>query len=109
MGQLIDDLLQLSRVSRQRTRAHPVDVSALAQSVARRLGDANPGRRIEFVIAPDLVADADARLLEIALTNLFDNACKFTAARDARAHRIRAQDSAGSGNAGAGSGLLRAR
>jgi len=82
MGQLIEDLLQLSRVARGELVRTPVDVSALAQSVARRLTDAIPDRRIEFVIAPGLAADADARLLEIALTNLFDNACKFTTMRD---------------------------
>ena len=81
MGQLIEDLLQLSRVARGELLRTPVDASALAQSVARRLTDANPDRRLEFVIAPGLAADADARLLEIALTNLFDNACKFTATR----------------------------
>lgn len=82
MGQLIDDLLQLSRVTRGELARAPVDLSALAQSVARRLTEAYPNRRIEFAIAPGLVADGDARLLEIALTNLLDNACKFSATRD---------------------------
>jgi signal transduction histidine kinase len=82
MGQLIEDLLQLSRVARGELVRAPVDLSALAQSVARRLKDALPDRRIEFVIQPGLAADADARLLEVALTNLLDNGCKFSAARE---------------------------
>jgi len=82
MGRLIEDLLQLSRVARGELVRAPVDLSALAQSVARRLKDASPDRAIEFLIQPGLAADADARLLEVALTNLFDNACKFSAMRE---------------------------
>ncbi len=82
MGQLIEDLLQLSRVTRGELARAPVDLSALAQSVARRLKDASPDRAIEFLIQPGLAADADARLLEVALTNLLDNACKFSAMRE---------------------------
>ncbi len=79
MGDLIDDLLQLSRVSRDDIRSEPVDMSALAHGIADRLKEAHPGRRIEFEIQPDLEAQGDPRLLEIALTNLLDNAVKFTA------------------------------
>jgi len=79
MGDLIDDLLQLSRVSRDDIRSEPVDMSALAHGIADRLREAHPGRSIKFVIQPDLEAQGDPRLLEIALTNLFDNAVKFTA------------------------------
>jgi signal transduction histidine kinase len=57
----------------------PVDLTALANSIADRLNEQNPGRRIEFVIEPDLKGVGDARLLEIALTNLLSNAVKFTA------------------------------
>ena len=81
MGQLIDDLLVLSRVSRGELKREQVDLSALAHSVARRLEQAQPGRRIEFDIAPGLTAAGDARLLEIVLTNLFENAIKFTGPR----------------------------
>ncbi len=78
MGDLIDDLLQLSRVSRDDIRSEPVDMSALAHGIADRLKEAHPGRCIEFAIQPDLKAQGDPRLLEIALTNLLDNAVKFT-------------------------------
>ena len=78
MGLLIDDLLQLSRVTRTEMRFVPVDLSAAARGIATRLSEANPGRQIEFVIEPGLSGVGDARLLEIALTNLLSNAVKFT-------------------------------
>jgi len=55
-----------------------VDLSALAGAVAERLCAANRGRVIQFVIHPGLTAAGDSRLLEVALTNLFNNAVKFT-------------------------------
>jgi signal transduction histidine kinase len=79
MGDLIDDLLQLSRVNRDDIRSEPVDMSALAHGVAKRLKGAHSGRHIEFGIQSDIKAQGDPRLLEIALTNLLDNAVKFTA------------------------------
>lgn len=79
MGHLIDALLQLSRVSRDEMRTAPVDLSALAGTVAAELRQAFPGRSLEFVIAPGLTARGDARLLELMLENLFGNAVKFTA------------------------------
>jgi light-regulated signal transduction histidine kinase (bacteriophytochrome) len=78
MGLLIDDLLQLSRVTRAEMRFVPVDLSAAAWSIAARLTEANPGRQIEFVIEPGLSGVGDTRLIEIALTNLLSNAVKFT-------------------------------
>src|SRR5665647_1008424 len=82
MGNLIDDLLQLSRVSRGEMKLDQVDITALANRVIVRLRDAQPERSMEFVVEPALVAFGDVRLLEIALTNLFSNAIKFTGTRD---------------------------
>ena len=81
MGQLIDDLLLLARVTRAEIKHELVDLSGLAQSVADRLISAQSERRIEFVIQPGLSAAGDPRLLEIGLTNLLDNASKFTGTR----------------------------
>jgi light-regulated signal transduction histidine kinase (bacteriophytochrome) len=81
MGQLIDDLLQLSRVTRSEMQATSVDLSALAQTVADRLQAAQPERQVELVIQPGLAALGDPRLVEIVLTNLFSNAWKFTGPR----------------------------
>lgn len=83
MGRLIDDLLQLARVTRGEIRFEAVDLSALARSVAERLQQAQAGRQIEFLIEPGLTSQGDPRLLEIVLTNLLGNACKFTGTRAA--------------------------
>ncbi len=83
MGHLIDDMLQLSRVTRGELRRTTVDVSELAQAVAQRLTDAQPARCVEFRIEPGLTANADTRLVEVALTNLLGNAMKFTGTRPA--------------------------
>ena len=81
MGMLIDDLLQLSRVTRSEIRFDRVDLTSLAATIAARLREAQPGRPMEFLIAPGLTAVGDARLLDIALSNLLGNAAKFTAPR----------------------------
>ena len=81
MGMLIDDLLQLSRVTRVQMQLDPVDLTALARDVSVRLREAYPNRRIEFIVQPGLTTSGDARLLDIALTNLLGNAVKFTAPR----------------------------
>jgi PAS domain S-box-containing protein len=81
MGQLIDDMLQLSRVTRTDMHSVPVDLSAMAQTIASRLRTEQPVRQVEIVIQPGLAAQGDPRLLEIVLTNLFSNAWKFTGPR----------------------------
>jgi signal transduction histidine kinase len=81
MSELIDDLLQLSRISRTELRRERVDVSQLARVVVARLRTDQPERVVEVVIEPGLVTRADPRLLEIVLTNLLGNAWKFTGKR----------------------------
>jgi len=78
MGQLIDDLLNLSRVSRSEINRKPTDLSILALSAVRELEAAEPNRNVVIVIEPGLTAKADSRLMRIALDNLFGNAWKFT-------------------------------
>jgi light-regulated signal transduction histidine kinase (bacteriophytochrome) len=85
MGHLIDDLLNLSRLTRVEMKRETVDLSKMAQEVADELRAAEPKREASLVIADGLVTQADPQLLRIALTNLFANAWKFTAKRpDAR-------------------------
>jgi light-regulated signal transduction histidine kinase (bacteriophytochrome) len=78
MAKLIDDLLELSRISRVPMERKSIDVSALAQGIAEELQQAEPGRRVSFQIAPRLDAQGDPQLLRIALQNLMGNAWKFT-------------------------------
>jgi signal transduction histidine kinase len=81
MGQLIDDMLQLSRMMRSEMKRETVDLSAIATEIAADLQRAQPGRRAEFIIAPRLVVNGDLHLLRIALENLLGNAWKFTGKR----------------------------
>ena len=78
MGQLIDDLLALSRVTRAPLDRESVNLSALARSVADNLREIHASRQIDFAIQPNLTASGDARLLEVVFTNLLNNAVKFT-------------------------------
>jgi PAS domain S-box-containing protein len=78
MGALIEDLLQLSRMSRTEMCRQLVDMSGIARTLAARLLESAPERAVEFIIQPGLIAQGDAHLLEIALSNLLGNAFKFT-------------------------------
>jgi light-regulated signal transduction histidine kinase (bacteriophytochrome) len=78
MGQLIDDLLRLSRVTRAPLNRDRVDLTAVAHGIAGSLRELHAGRQIEFAIQPELTASGDAQLLEVALTNLLGNSAKFT-------------------------------
>jgi signal transduction histidine kinase len=81
MGQLIDDMLQLSRVTRVEMQRNPVDLSTIANGITTQLREAHPERQIEFDIASGLTTHGDAGLLQIVLTNLLSNAVKFTGER----------------------------
>ncbi|MBI4826090.1 MAG: PAS domain S-box protein [Nitrospirae bacterium] len=78
MGQLIDDLLNLSRVSRSEMRREEVNLSGLAGNIADMLRKTHPERQAEFIITEGLAARGDEHLLTIVLENLLGNAWKFT-------------------------------
>lgn len=78
MGQLIDSLLQLSRITRAELVREPVDLTELAESVAANLREENPGREIDITVQPELHAEGDAKLLRVALENLLGNSVKFS-------------------------------
>jgi len=78
MGQLIDDLLNLSRISRSELETRVVDLSALAAAVAADLKGCEPERNVEVRIQPGVSGNGDPRLLRVALENLLGNAWKFT-------------------------------
>jgi light-regulated signal transduction histidine kinase (bacteriophytochrome) len=82
MAQLIDDLLQLSRVTRSELKREPTDLSAIAHAVLTRLRAVAPERRVEAKIEPKLLDSCDPRLAGIVLENLLGNAWKFSAKRE---------------------------
>ncbi len=78
MGVLIDDLLNLSRVSRQEMKRQDVDLSALVQDIVVELTRRDPQRALDVVIALGVHGEGDARLLRIVFDNLLSNAWKYT-------------------------------
>jgi light-regulated signal transduction histidine kinase (bacteriophytochrome) len=78
MADLIEALLELSRISRAPIGRHRVDLSAIAATVVEELARHEPARAVITVIAPELVVAADGRLMRILLDNLIGNAWKFT-------------------------------
>lgn len=95
MGQLIDELLRLSRMTRGELQRTSVDVTALALTLVNEYREMNPDRKVDVSVAPNLTEDADAVLLRVVLENLLANALKFTSRRaDARIEIFRAEDGA---------------
>lgn len=81
MGELIDDLLKLARITRMEMHFETVNMSELAHMITAELQQTQPERQAEFVIAEGLIANGDSQLLRIVLENLLGNAWKFTARR----------------------------
>jgi signal transduction histidine kinase len=82
MGQMIDDLLTLSRATRGELRWERVDLSALSETIAAELDERDPDRQVSCEIAPQVIARGDPRVLRIVLENLLHNAWKFTSKHD---------------------------
>ena len=78
MSQLIDDLLRLSRVSRVAIEPQRVNLSELAGAIGSQLKEAYPDYPVKLQITPELTLNADPSLMEMMLTNLLENAWKFT-------------------------------
>lgn len=81
MGELIDNLLALSRVTRAEMVRVPVDLTSMAQEIVADLRKSAPAHAVEVVIAPGLTGQGDPGLLRVVLENLLANAWKFTGAR----------------------------
>lgn len=78
MGELIDDLLSLSRVTRIQMHCTQVDLSAIAAEIMADYCQTAPEREVEFINTPVPIANGDPRLLRIVLENLLNNAWKYT-------------------------------
>ncbi|NBR29616.1 MAG: hypothetical protein EBT83_14580 [Betaproteobacteria bacterium] len=96
MGALIDDLLNLARLSRQEMRRQTFSLSDTAERVAAALAGAQPQRTVAVVIQPQMDANADPGLVRAVLDNLIGNAWKFTGRTAAPKIEIGARDGGGS-------------
>src|SRR6201999_3906798 len=95
MGNLIDDLLQLSRVGRAAIHRDRIDLSAIANAVVEELRTKDPERAIAVRVQERLLADADAGLVRIVFDNLLGNAWKFTMKAEAARIDVEAKWDAG--------------
>lgn len=79
LQQVIDAVLQLSRLTKTSIVPEPLNLSDLAREVAAELISGAPERRVELIVADGLLASGDPRLMRLCLTNLLGNAVKYTA------------------------------
>jgi PAS domain S-box-containing protein len=82
MGDLIDDLLELSRVARSEVRMEPVPLSDMVHALLSELADTEPERKVQIRVQENLVAHGDQVLLQAVMQNLLGNAWKFTSRCD---------------------------
>ncbi|NBC04922.1 MAG: hypothetical protein GVY20_14620, partial [Bacteroidetes bacterium] len=82
MGQLIDDLLKLSRISRRNVEKEEFDLGEIAKTVFDDLMDVESEREVEIVIEENLIVVADKGLIKAMLVNLISNALKFTSKKE---------------------------
>ena len=78
MGELIDGLLKLSRLTRSEMHHETVDLTALANEIATRLQETHDKRDVKFIVGNDLTTNGDPQMLRVLLENLLGNAWKFT-------------------------------
>jgi PAS domain S-box-containing protein len=82
MAVLIDDLLNLSRVTRTAVQPRFINLSKMAEEIVQGLQESHPDRQGTFSITPDLMVEADPHLIHIVLENLLSNAWKFTSKQE---------------------------
>jgi PAS domain S-box-containing protein len=78
MGNLINDLLNLSRITRVEFSRQEVDLSLISQNIVKELNSTNPEKQAKVELSDNMLVNGDASLLRIALENLINNAFKFS-------------------------------
>lgn len=91
MGELIDGLLSLAKMSRETLHCGSVDLSAIARQAARDCREQDPGRQVQIDIQDGMEVYGDARLLSVVIQNLLGNAWKFTSWQEAACIEIGCQ------------------
>jgi signal transduction histidine kinase len=94
MNDLIDDLLQLSKMTRSALNPGAFDLAHLSRDIVGELGQAEPARNVDVVIPPSLPAHGDPRLVRVLLENLLRNAWKFTSKQPTAHIEVGSQDGA---------------
>ncbi|WP_455210223.1 PAS domain S-box protein [Kaarinaea lacus] len=92
MSLLIDDILELSRITRSKLNHEVVDLTKLGYEIFNRLQQSQPTRDVQWHIQDNLIASGDPRLLEVALQNLVENAWKYTCSRSTAQIQLGAVD-----------------
>ncbi|WP_051361249.1 ATP-binding protein [Desulfuromonas sp. TF] len=95
MSELIDTLLNFSRLTHSKLRPETVDLSEMARSVASELGKEHPDRLVAFRIEPGVSVQGDPKLLQVVLNNLLGNAWKYTGKKDDAVIEFGATEAAG--------------
>ncbi|MDH5765131.1 MAG: ATP-binding protein [Gammaproteobacteria bacterium] len=78
MNHLIDDILELSKITRHEETIETVNISTLSKNILNELYESEPERTINWEIEDDLITRGDPKLLQIMLTNIINNAWKYT-------------------------------
>ena len=79
MGEMMEAMLALSRVSRGEMDLHRIDLSSAAKRICAELAESDPDRHVVVTITDGLTVEGDAGLVDVILNNLLGNAWKFTA------------------------------
>lgn len=82
MQEMIDSFLMLAKTTQNELNIRPINLSNIASEIAAGLKERNSDRTAYINVAPSVIVDADKRLMKVLLTNLLENAWKYTRAED---------------------------